>query len=118
MKLSDYVVLGSTIVQLDSSIFLQGGCGCLIGMAAAAKTGKLSMFASEPINEFPWLSVTRHVDCPFCGASMTSYAGTVSCVAAHLEQQEIDFEWALDYIRSIEPAEEVAEETAVEEAYA
>jgi hypothetical protein len=109
MKFSEQVVLGSTLVKFSSVVFLQDGCGCLIGMAGAA-TGETYMGGRHATyrveQKFPWLSKARLVRCPVCMVTHECYAGSISCMAAHVEYDECTFDQALAYIRSIEPPED------------
>jgi len=109
MKFSEHIVLGSTLVKFKSCVFLQEGCGCLIGMAGASlgETDLGGRASADRITElFPWLTKMRVVRCPVCSVTQYSYCESVSCVAYHVEVGEMTFEQALDYIRSIEPADE------------
>ena len=109
MKFSEQVVLGSTLIKFKSYVFLQEGCGCLIGMAGAAlgETYLGGMKSEDRIGElFPWLEKYRVVRCPVCFVTHYSYCETVSCVAYHVESGQWTFDQALAYIRSIEPGDE------------
>ena len=105
MKFSDLVVLGSTTVEFDATVFLADQCGCLIGMAAFAQTGANSMTSHEIWELFPWLKAETVAICPECRTFFHTYAASISCLAAHVELKEVSFESALSYIRSVEPAE-------------
>lgn len=116
MKFSDLVVLGSTIISLESTVYLKDGCGCLIGMAAAARTGAMTATSPDQVlGLFPWLQERNPTSCPVCGKDYSTYSGSISCVAFHLEQNQWDFEQALSYIRMIEPKEEIVEDSVAVE---
>jgi hypothetical protein len=118
MKFSDLVVLGSTMVEFDPTVFLKDGCGCLIGMAGAAKSGLSDLPDGETGRMFPWLKANIKTVCPVCGTKYWNYSASISCVAVHLHREEWTFEQALEYIRSIEPQEELCEDwLAVENAF-
>ena len=106
MKFSDLVVLGSTIVEFDPTVFLRDGCGCLIGMAGAAKSGLTSLPDGATGRLFPWLKAEVHAACPICGETYWNYSTSISCLAVHVERRECSFEQALNYIRSVEPQDE------------
>jgi len=108
MKFSDLVVLGSTIISLDSSIYLSEGCGCFIGMAAAAKTGATHYGDQQyrVMSLFPWLSEPKPNYCPCCGQEYRDYCTTIGCLAVHVQMRQMTFDNALEHIRSIEPGEE------------
>ena len=113
MKFSDLVVLGSTIIEFDPAVYLQDNCGCLIGMAAAAKTGLLDLVDGEVWKIFPWLHEKRYLPCPVCGVPYFTASASISCMAVHMWCEKITFEQALDYIRSIEPQEQFTVENEV-----
>ena len=105
MKFSDLVVLGSTIIEFDPTVYLQDDCGCLIGMAAAAKHGIHNLDDGQCWVIFPWLHEKRELSCPVCGTVFPRASGSISCVAVHIAHRKITFDDALVYIRSIEPQE-------------
>jgi hypothetical protein len=103
MKLSEAVLLGSTLVKLDPTIYLSNGCGCLLGMAAAAMGKKWSL--SEDIYVlFPWLMYYPAVK---LNIELT--------LAPAISRGEVTIEQAVDYIRSVEPQDEAVEANAVTE---
>ena len=112
MKFSEYIVLGSTFVEFDSTVYLQNGCGCLIGMAAAAKTGRTTLPCGTAFEVFPWLNQIAIAVCPICRTTWPTYGCALSCLAAHVEHDDCTFEKALEYVRSVEPGDE--EETVPE----
>jgi hypothetical protein len=101
MKFSEQVVLGSTLIKFKPEIYLQDGCGCFIGMAAAAM-GNTSFKALDK-KMFEWLFVPRLVRCPHCCQDHGGYSASVTCMAIHVENGTVSFNEALAYIRSIEP---------------
>lgn len=108
MKFSDLVVLGSSIIHLDATIYLEDECGCFIGMAAAAKTGATTYGDRQyqVASLFPWLNEPHPNMCPWCGKNYPNYCTTIGCTAVHVQERLCTFEDALEYIRSIEPAED------------
>jgi len=111
MRFSELVLLGSTIIHLDCTIYLSEGYGCFIGMAAAAKTGATTCGDEQyrVMALFPWLNEPKPNACPVCGNEYRNYCTTIGCLAVHVQDHEWTFEQALDFIRMIEPKEEEAE---------
>lgn len=105
MKFSEQVVLGSMLIKFQPEIYLENGCGCFIGMAAAAMGNKT--FKALDKKMFGWLFEPRVVECPHCFAVHPNYSASVTCVAIHVENGTVSFDQALAYIRSVEPPDEV-----------
>jgi hypothetical protein len=55
MKFSDSVVLGLSIINFNPNIYLNDGCGCLIGAAYSADTGVRNEEYRQVVNRYPWL---------------------------------------------------------------
>lgn len=113
MKFSDLVVLGSTLVEFDPTVFLKDGCGCLIGMAGAALSGLGDLPDGETGRMFPWLKSRIEAVCPVCGQEYWNYSTSISCVAVHVAQKRWTFAQALEYIRSVEPKEDEMEDEPI-----
>jgi hypothetical protein len=105
MKFSEQVVLGSTLIEFAPEVYLEDGCGCLIGMAGAALGEKdFQTGEYEKLEEhWPWMCEKRLIACPVCYVVHPCYRASISCVAYHVHQSRWTFDQALSYIRSIEP---------------
>lgn len=60
LKFTEAIKLGSTMIRLDNTVWLDHGCGCLVGMAAAA-LGMHGYAGGERIHEvlqnrWPWIT--------------------------------------------------------------
>jgi len=109
MKFSDLIVLGSTMISLDPTVYLEDGRGCFMGMAAAAKTGATTCSTPYQIfSLFPWLKEPqrRGVHCPGCTMVYPDYANVISCVCMHVRAHDMTFEQGLKFVRAIEPNDE------------
>jgi hypothetical protein len=110
MKLSEAIVLGAGLIRFDPGIYLGGGCGCLIGMGAAAidKKDRLVVEGEFAFPEYPWLSEKF----PAPAGLLYMTAGTpwpaymiIGQMARQIKLETYAFEQALAWIRSVEPEE-------------
>jgi hypothetical protein len=103
MRLSDAIGLGRTLVKFDSTKFLwpndKGECvGCAIGMGLAA-IGEVKIERLDQIFvHWPWLNGTD---------DWTAKPITIISEMAHrVAKGEQSLDELIDYVRSVEPAEE------------
>lgn len=125
MKLSDLIISGSITVKLDPKLWLKENCGCLLGMALKAigytyagsqgliRDGEIEPWSTIP---FPWLEKGFEVP-----KDLSSYIGLhynhsvekvdgliiLSYFSSALENKAVTFDQAIDWVRSVEPNEEV-----------
>lgn len=116
LRLSDAILLGSTLIKLNAGIYLSDydNCGCLIGMGVKAigKTGKDILRDGEfVLSDYPWLfkkfqvpDDMHHKCYPIPGFML------IGLMARMIESGTYTFEQALDWIRANEPAEETETE--------
>lgn len=129
MKLSDAIILGSTMTKLDSSCFLAGGEGCLLGMGMSSFGYKTCELA-EISNRFPWTD--NKFICPdfvrvYKSEKVTSLydhlggwehirefraQSIIGRMAVMVEEGAITLDKAVDWIRSVEPQEVMEPESA------
>jgi hypothetical protein len=115
MKLSDAIILGSTTVKLDASQWLTYDhgkelCkGCLLGAAFHAASGEFDASADDIVREWPWLARRAAVPSPFFvgDGSWASIIDIISSMATEVGKKRMTFEQAIEWIRSVEPAEEL-----------
>ena len=109
MRLSDAVMLGQGLVKFKPENFLINGCGCLIGAGFAAVTGLQDGDSSKMMEMWPWLEEQYDVpailgnvrDC----FSRDNAKGIIGLLAFSIQWGEVSLEQAVDWIRSVEPAE-------------
>ena len=99
MRLSDAIVLGSALIRFEPSCFYvpRGNCGCIIGMGEAAM-GAMSVLSYKKL--WPWLSK------PMPGKPLHSYAAEIGRRAYCVQEGTMTLEEVVDWVRSVEPAEE------------
>jgi hypothetical protein len=117
MKLSDAMVLGSTQVKFDPTVWLDNRCGCLIGMALYA-IGYDVGSSIEAMEEWPWLLEWR--DGPFedDGVDLRFPMGRPPCfifseMANRIAGGVMTFQQAVDWVKANEPEEAVAREDSL-----
>lgn len=122
MRLSDEIVLGSSLITLNPATWLQDNCGCLIGMAAKSR-GTTEFVPSYIRSVYPWLEkefpVPPDLRTRFCESQRTAQAcSIISVYAWAVYMGDCTFENAIGWIRANEPeseervAEQVAEQLA------
>lgn len=111
MKLSDAILLGSTVLKLNSSIYLSVDCGCLIGMGAKAlgKAARELFDGKGDFNfqEYPWLldKVQGPPGLGFYSRTPHPAFAIIGEMARCIEDGSYTMERAVDWIRSVEPQE-------------
>lgn len=119
MKLSDAVMLGFGMIKFDPNVYLEDGCGCFIGSGYFAATGaKAASLFDDMFPVWPWLMETREMPDWFLPCLQGRRIPThriISMMAIEMGQGRVTLEQAVDWIRSVEPAEpNPAEETVME----
>lgn len=113
MRLSEAVMLGMmSIDRFVPTVYLKDGCGCLIGAGYFAATGKRSAYYKEMAEEWPWLESTFPVPTELYGGCMTDHLpdgdlgrSIITFYALAVQSGSNTIEQAVDWIRSVEPAE-------------
>jgi hypothetical protein len=101
MRLSEAMVLGSTLIQFDPGVFYIPSCGrgCLIGFGEAAVYKGKELDLQRKFYLWPWLAN------PVPGSS-DNYCSAIGEMARAIRRGEKTFEEVVDWVRSVEPAEE------------
>jgi hypothetical protein len=122
MKLSDAVMLGFGMIKFNPRVYLQDGCGCFLGSGYFAVTGAKKTNPANPVGdilrEWPWLEEIREMPdwfLPHFKCRQIEAHRVISMMAFNMRDSQVTLEQAVDWIRSVEPAEpNPAEETVME----
>lgn len=109
MKLSEAIMLGQGLIEFTPSRFLEHGCGCLIGAGYAASTGKRNAFLKEIIDRWPWLDTQVEVPAKLRNQGHRKFETAefvISTFAFFVKDGSATLEEVVDWIRSVEPAED------------
>lgn len=113
MRLSDEIVLGSSLITLNPATWLRKDCGCFIGMAAKSR-GAVDSFPGSVFTAYPWLIKrfpvpqelwnrflsSTHIEAAHCIISVYAWA---------VHMGDCTFEQAIAWIRANESEEQFAE---------
>jgi hypothetical protein len=117
MKLSEAMMLGSLVIEFNPHLFLACGEGCLRGAAFYAATGKNFMCGHEDAEVWPWLA-TKMLPPPgtrYSKDGPSEARHIINAIAWAVECGDWTIEQAVDWVRSVEPAEPPSSPVAQEE---
>jgi hypothetical protein len=112
MRLSDAIAMGRVLIQLDPGYFLNLDCtkGCAIGMGLAAVDGRATGANFSRMRElWPWLHEKRTEALPISGVKSSNgwlFKDEIGHYANLVFVGRMTLEELIDYVRSVEPAEE------------
>jgi|ERR1700722_1856827 len=109
MRLSDAMMLGSTLVKLNADAWNT----CLLGVSVVATGGKDNWCNSECRARWPWIEI-EFVPPPMIDAGITPRCASaiISLLTVLVEKGAITLEQAVDWVRSVEPAEDAPSEVS------
>lgn len=107
MKLSEAIMLGSTVIKLDPGCWLiDGKRGCLCGMAYFAATGKRDASYEQVVKFWPWLQKTELIPPRWATRNrgeQRSAAAVISDIALDVCDGHVPLEKAVAWIETQEP---------------
>ena len=119
MKLSNAIATGRVLLRAHAGIFVEGGYGCALGMAykasgLVAESKILGYTMNECFKAWPWtmqLPKTPLCDCYVgdcnLGQMITHLFDTHVMQAADCKVEAWTLDQLIDWVRSVEPAEDV-----------